>query len=291
MFIQPMLAKKTNFETAFPESGYVFEIKWDGIRAIIDIGRHVTIYSRSGNDITAQFPEIVESFEAQPFSRQVTYDAEIIVMKGGVPSFPHVTSRLHLGDDVGRILGAQDNPATAMVFDTVRFDNEDITHRKLEHRRPYLLDLNKSEHINVSVSGSDPDKLLKHVIDLGMEGLIAKKMGSPYRVGRRTNDWLKFKLMYEETVVVWGFTEGLGKRAGSFGALLIRGLDGSEIGKVGTGFTDEVLAHMTAKLEAHEPHMKSPGVNVLGIPFKVVVKGMKKNLSGAIREPRFIRTA
>ena len=97
--------------------------------------------------------------------------------------------------------------------------------------------------------------------------------------------------MYEETVEVYGFTEGLGKREGYFGALLIRGTDGSEIGKVGTGFTDEVLAHMTAKLEAHEPHMKSPGVNVLGIPFKVVVKGMKKNLSGAIREPRFIRTA
>jgi len=290
MFIQPMLAKKTN-NVELPESGYVFEIKWDGIRAIIDIGRRVKIYSRSGREITRQFPELVEAFESQPFNRQVTYDAEIIVLKEGVPSFPHVTSRLHLGDTEGRHHGAYENPATAMVFDTVRFDNEDITHRQLEHRRPYLLDLDKNERIEVSISSKDPEKMLKHVTNMQMEGLIAKKIGSPYRAGRRTNDWLKFKLMYEEIVEVYGYTEGLGKRQGYFGALLIRGLDGSEIGKVGTGFTDEVLAMMTSKLKGHEPHTKSPGINLLGIPFKAVVKGMKKNSSGAIREPRFIRLA
>lgn len=290
MFIQPMLAKKTADNATFPVDNYLFEVKWDGIRAIINVADKVTIFSRSGNDITAQFPEIVSAFNLQPFARQVTYDAELVVFINGVPSFPHITSRLHLGDDTGRRHGSLNFPATAMVFDTVRFDNEDITHRQFQHRRNYIKDLVEGPNIRMSRIHKDPYKLMDHVLALEMEGIIAKKAKSPYRPGKRTNDWLKFKLMYEETVEVYGYTEGLGKRAGYFGALLIRGLDGSEIGKVGTGFTDEVLDHMTAKLWTREPFEKSPGVYVLGCPFKIKVKGMKKNLSGAIREPRFIRT-
>lgn len=287
MFVQPMLCKAMKGAT-LPAEGYIFEPKWDGIRAIIHIGSSVKIYTRQGREVTPQFPEIVSSFNLQAFRRQITFDAEIVVFKDGVPSFPHVTSRLHLGDDLGRAIGAQDNPARAVVFDVVRFDNEDITHRKLEHRRTMMRDLTLDQHIMLSPIRVDGEDLMEEMSHLSMEGVVAKKIGSPYRPGKRTRDWLKFKLMYEEIVEVYGYTEGLGKRDGFFGALLIRDLDGEDIGKVGTGFTDEVLAMMTQKLNYAGAYYARKDEHHVIKPFKIVVKGMKKNLSGAIREPRFI---
>lgn len=286
--MKPMLAKK-HPAGEVPVGDYLYELKFDGVRAVFEFdGDSVTIFSRNGREITPQFPELVASAPTI-LTRPGTYDGEIIVTdEHGRPDFARITSRFHLKQP-----GAQDleqNPVTAVLFDMVANAHRSLAYLPLEKRLDHLYrSVAKADHWQLSVIHSDGRRLYDYAEQNGLEGIMAKRRDSAYNPGGRTSDWLKVKVMHTETVMVVGFTEGKGKRLGVFGSFVIQDMKGRLIGNVGTGFTDEELQRYMDHFKAIGYHLHTDGKYFeLSRPLLATVKGMKKNTSGAIREPVFV---
>lgn len=287
---KPMLAKKTELGIV-PQGHFLYEYKWDGIRAIIDLtGDKHRIFSRQGREITQQYPELnVDNF----LIMSGTFDAEIVVFdEYQVSDFALATSRLHLGNTMKRQMGAVENPVTVMLFDILEYNGNDVTSLPIEERKHMLEgSFERTQYWRYSKHFSNGDDLYAECKARGLEGIMAKRTGSPYLEGRRTKDWLKVKIMYEEVVRVIGFTIGLGKRDTTFGALIVESLDGEPIGRVGTGFTDDELGKITDRLVKCGVLRTHRDEVYLKRKFNVKVRGMKKNKSGAIREPVYLGLA
>lgn len=294
MFIKPMKAKKDNCR-GVPVGDYLYETKWDGIRASIVYvrGQQPVIYSKSGADITGKFPEVFnEDTVAETFCcDSAIIDCELVCFKGAVPSFSAITSRFHSKERSKIKQGMLDNPVTVMTFDILKLNGAEVMSGTLKRRKAYLAGcMLGGRTYRISRIYRNGEKLYEREKAKGAEGIIAKAARSTYQPGRRLRSWLKVKIMYKEEVIVYGFIDGKGKRVGQFGSLLFQGLDGRPAGKVGTGFTDQELAAMALFLDTRGFRETKPGTYVLDRPFHAIVEGMKKNKSGAIREPVYVRT-
>ena len=223
--VRPMLA----VPGALPEecgSDWRYEFKWDGVRTIAyaQSGR-VRLVSRAERERTAAYPEIGKLGDVLG-SRQAVLDGEIIAHgPDRRPSFEALQPRM-LVDDAARARRlAATGPVTYMIFDLLHLDGLSTL------SMPYV-------------------DLLAAAEAGGLEGVVAKRADSPYRPGRRSADWVKVKLARTQSVVIGGFTEPKGSRAG-FGALLvgIPGLEGPVFsGKVGTGFSDPAIAGLLTRM-------------------------------------------
>jgi bifunctional non-homologous end joining protein LigD len=277
--MQPMLA--TLADAPLSDPNLVYEPKYDGIRALVSVatrGRavEVTIASRLGNDKTAQFPELVAALEAWGRRRKAAalLDGEIVALDpDGEPlGFEKLQDRIHLTSarDVARL--AAEKPVALVVFDLLRDGDEDLCGLALTERRRRLekaLRGAPAQRIRISrQERGDGVALMAEARARGWEGIIAKDARSIYRPGRRTRDWRKLKLVKEEDLVVGGYTEPRGSRAG-FGALLL-GLPAAGgglryAGHVGGGFSDKELARVGRLLKAREivasPFETSPPAN------------------------------
>jgi bifunctional non-homologous end joining protein LigD len=291
-----MKCKKDNHR-GVPEGDYLYEVKYDGIRAwlVWDKGA-LKILSKSNADISRKFPELMDEISQRsilPYSAR--FDCELVCFdEKGIPDFGAITSRFHLGSQAGWDQGAIDNPVTAAIFDIVELNGKNVEAKELIKRKALLGGcLIDEEPFIVTKTYRNGQRLYNRERKRGAEGIIAKLLGTTYQPGRRLRSWLKVKIMYREEVEVYGFTAGLGKRDALFGSLLFRGLDGRPAGKVGTGFTDAELKSMLDFLDTRDPVFQIDGRStdtfLIGKPFRAIVEGMKKNKSGAIREPVFIR--
>ena len=141
-----------------------------------------------------------------------------------------------------------------MVFDVLWLDGRDTTGLKLEERRELLELIVEEDHrlqLMTHVEG-EGKAFTAAAKKLGLEGVVAKKKGSKYLPGKRSDTWRKIKLTNTQDCVILGWTPGQGGRSKTFGALLVGALDGDQwvwIGQVGTGFTDTMLADIQAKLD------------------------------------------
>jgi bifunctional non-homologous end joining protein LigD len=256
----PMLA--TAVDAPFDDPKWLFELKWDGYRALATIDRAggVSLASRSGNDFTKSFPEL-QQLAAAFSERPLIVDGEIVVLdKNGRPSFGALQERL---DRFGR-QAPEKNPITFVVFDLLYGNGRDLRAEPLEERKKILESL---------LTGVGPVMLSKHVLgdgvqlfDLarsrGLEGIVAKRRASAY-VARRSRDWLKIKALARQEVAIGGWTEPRGGRK-HFGALLAGVYeDGAFVyaGSIGTGFDGKKLAAIAEKLSALE-RKTSPFANV-----------------------------
>jgi bifunctional non-homologous end joining protein LigD len=265
--MQPMLA--TLADAPLRDPRLVYELKYDGIRAIVTVSPDATpvvaIASRLGNDKTGQFPEIVRALERWARGRRgpVILDGEIVALDAaGAPlGFGHLQPRIHLqGDkDVERL--ARSQPAALYVFDLLREGDEDLCKRPLLERRERLvtaLGVGEGERGPLRLSRlvvGDGEALRAEAEAAGWEGLIVKDARSPYRPGRRSSEWRKIKLFKRQEFVVGGWTEPRGSRA-RFGALLL-GLPSAGgrlryVGHVGGGFSDDSLRRIGGRLEPLE---------------------------------------
>jgi len=258
---QPELA--TLVDAPFDDPDWLFELKWDGYRAIATVDRAgaVTVVSRNGNDFLGKFPELADladSFTERP----LVVDGEIAVLDAdGKPSFQALQNRM---DRFGRARD-QARPVTFVAFDLLYGNGRDLRREPLEKRKAAL------ESIVIPGRGV---LYSKHVIgtgtvlfdfarERGLEGIVGKRRESRY-VERRTKDWVKIKTLQRQEFVVGGWTEPRGSRKG-FGALLLGVYDGDELvpaGSVGTGFDGKKLAAISKQLEALEratsPFARSP---------------------------------
>jgi len=247
---EPMLATLT--AEAFDDPEWVFEPKWDGIRAIAVCGEDTRLISRRNHDITVAYPEL-HRLGDQVVALDAMLDGEIVALDAGVPSFQLLQQRMHLRDERRIEQIARRIPVTFIVFDLLYLDGEDLTGQPLEQRRRVLEEaIVPSERIQLSpVTEGDGVALFRAAAEQGLEGIMAKRLSSRYRPGARSRDWLKVKIKFDADVVIVGWTEGEGQRAGSLGSLMMAVYDDGElryVGNVGTGFDRDALRDAMARL-------------------------------------------
>lgn len=257
--LAPMLAVDGGGE-GFDDPEWVFEVKWDGVRAIATTVRPGTgepastrLVSRLGNDVTAAYPELASLWE-RVLARNAVLDGEIVAFgTDGVPSFQRLQRRMHLRDEGGVDRARTRIPVTYMVFDLLAVDGAAIIDRPLAERLA-LLDEVLVPGGAVQRSEAVPEAgtaLFSAASERGLEGLVAKRAASPYRPGQRSRDWRKLKVRRSVDCVVGGWLPGQGGRGGSLGALLLGLHDEGRlryVGRVGSGFDEAELARLDALL-------------------------------------------
>ena len=247
---RPMLARVA--PKPFSDTNWIFEIKWDGFRAIAYVEEPYSLKSRNGKELKHNFPELEE---LNKLSSNVVVDGEIVVMREGKPDFQALLERGQAVSPNEIQKQAQRAPAIYVVFDILEKDGNPLTKLPLMERKKILKDSLK-EGKNVLLSDFIEEKgeaYYQLALDKGLEGVMAKKKESYYEEGLRTGSWLKIKKLRTCDCIIFGYTKGADSREKTFGALLL-GLydkDGKPVyvGKVGTGFTQEMLGILTDKFE------------------------------------------
>ncbi len=243
-FIEPM--KATLVAAPPPGDDWVYELKWDGYRALaIKDGPQVEFISRNKKPLTADFPELAEAVAALPAETAVI-DAEICALdEKGRPSFQLLQSR-----DMGR-----SRPALYLYgFDLLHLNGRDLLSQPLTERKAALEKLlhESDERLRYSaVIEGDVDHLLQQVRSMGMEGLIGKRRDSDYQPGVRSKAWVKLKVTAEQEFVIGGCTPPQGARK-HFGALLVGYFEKGALhfaGKVGTGYNEAWLKRLSKLME------------------------------------------
>ncbi|HSK46942.1 MAG TPA: DNA ligase D [Coriobacteriia bacterium] len=236
---------------------WIHEIKFDGYRivALMNEGK-VRLVSRNGKDWTDRFPAIVSAIAALP-AKQAVLDGEVVVVR------PDGTNDFQALQNFARRREAAD--LHYMVFDLLYLDGYDLRGAGLVKRKELLAPLLPrhadrllyTDHIE-----GHGDTFFNKACDLSLEGVVSKRADAPYRPGRG-RDWVKVKCLLRQEFVVVGFTDPGGSRK-SFGALVIGVHEDGEIkqvGRVGTGFTEQSLSDIHArliKIQRAEPPVKNP---------------------------------
>lgn len=236
---RPMLAVPA---TSLPRGeGWLFEPKWDGYRVIATIaGGDVDLRSRNGNDLTDRFASVAKALPAAIATPDAVLDGEVCALDAtGAARF----DSLQRGDD--RLV--------FVAFDLLERDGRPLVDEPLDRRRKELEETVRGDPaVLVSPAFDDGEALLAAVKADGTEGVVAKRRTAPYRVGRRSSDWLKLKVARRQEFVVVGWTSGEGMRAGGIGALVLAVHDDGAlryVGRVGSGLGDAELRRLGERLQ------------------------------------------
>jgi bifunctional non-homologous end joining protein LigD len=236
------------------ETGWAFEIKWDGVRVLsaIEAG-NVRLRSSNGNDITGRYPELQTLADALA-DHAVMLDGEVVAFDDqGRPNFGRLQSRMHLANAAEVRKRAETVPITYVVFDLLHLDGNDVMPLAYLDRRHLLTELVPDDGCWTVPAHREGDgaTLLQAVADRGLEGIVAKRVDSPYLAGKRSSSWVKVKVRLRQEFVIGGWWPGEGGREGQLGSLLVGVYDNGTLrycGKVGTGFTMRELARLGALL-------------------------------------------
>jgi bifunctional non-homologous end joining protein LigD len=244
--IEPMMAK-LGTGIPKPETAWGFEFKWDGIRALGYVeGGVVRLISRSGEVVTQRYPEVHAMGRALG-SREVILDGEVVALdEKGRPSFEEIQQRMGLTSETEVRRKMKDIPITYMIFDILWQDGHSLLATPYAERRRLLkqLKLAGASWQTPPYEEGGGQAMLDASAKAGLEGVMAKKLDSPYEPGRRSGAWVKIKNHNRQELVIGGWLDGEGKRRGHPGALLVGYYDKDKFvyaGKVGTGFTDAML--------------------------------------------------
>ncbi|MFQ5907445.1 MAG: non-homologous end-joining DNA ligase [Thermoplasmata archaeon] len=293
--IQPMLAYSR--DDPFDSDEFSFEVKWDGTRTVAWAGEGDRRFqNRRLRSIAYRYPEIDPEVKVPAI-----LDGEIVVMDQGKPSFARLQQREHVSEAFRAGLLAEQLPATYVVFDILHWKDRSLLRLPLEERRAILEEVvEPNEHVYLSEPIRRTGIALFEVAKArGLEGIMAKKLGTPYEVGKRVDYWLKIKTYVPQLCVVAGLTLGTGWRAPYFGALILGAYWGEElrfIGRVGTGFDQAKLEEIQALARPYEGTVPFPE-EPEGEPVKfwlrpalvAEVKYLEFTSEGKLRAPVFVR--
>ena len=292
---EPMLATLT--DERFSSAEWIFERKLDGERCLAFKSRNrVALFSRNRTRLNATYPELVDALKSQAPARCIA-DGEIVAFDGNLTSFARLQKRMGVDDpDKARKIGVA---VYLYLFDLLYLDGYDTTGLRLRTRKRLLRrafdfddPLRFTAHRNV-----EGQSFYKDACRRGWEGIIAKRADSAY-VHSRSRDWLKFKCVKEQELVIAGYTDPQGSRKG-FGALLLGYYDAGELryaGKVGTGFDDATLESIGAALERRAestcPFADAPaarrGVHWVRPDLVAEIGFTEWTKDGRLRHPRFL---
>ena len=290
-----MLATLT--DDRFSDPAWIFEPKFDGVRCLVFRDpRGVRLMSRNKLALNRQYPEIEEAFRAQPRTACVV-DGEIVAFEGKRTSFARLQRRMQLRDPVrARRMGVA---VYFYAFDVPYAAGFDLTKLALRERKLVLRELlsfNRRLRFTAHRVGSG-EEAWRDACANGLEGVIAKRADAPYQQGR-SRDWLKFKCVNEQELVIGGYTDPAGARVG-LGALLLGYYEGGALtyaGKVGTGFDERTLkslaARLAARLRKRTPFTRGDpptrGVHWVRPDLVAQIGFTEWTRDGQLRHPRFL---
>ena len=251
--MRPMLAVAG--ELPADDTGWAYEMKWDGLRAIAVIGQHVRLQSRTGRDISHAYPEL-GGLAAALGGRQLVLDGEIVVLGADSwPSFEALQQRMNISAGAqARALAAR-VPVTYLAFDLLYSGGRPLLDLPYRERRARLDRLGGTgRHWQIPPAFAEEAGVQVQAVSRqhGLEGVMAKRLESRYEPGRRSPSWRKIKNVRRQEAVVGGWSPGRGGRAGRIGSLLIGTYAAGALqyaGHVGTGFSQQALAILAARLE------------------------------------------
>ncbi len=234
--LQPMLATPA---TAPPDGDdWAFEVKWDGVRALAYCeGGSLRISSRRGEDASHRYPELSGLPEALG-GRSVILDGEVVAFDAaGRPSFQTLQRRMGLSKLETIRRRAQEVPVNFVAFDLLHLDGDSVVSEPYERRRELLagLELDGDRWRAPAHCIGEGAAFLDAARAQGLEGIVAKRLGCPYRPGRRSADWLKIRARLRQELVIGGYMPGEGGRSGSIGSLLVGYWDRTPEEAVSTG--------------------------------------------------------
>jgi bifunctional non-homologous end joining protein LigD len=294
--LRPMLAVSGARDGV--RAGHRYEFKWDGVRALIfvDAAGGLDLRSRNGVAVAGRYPELAGLGAA--VGRPAVLDGEIVALdEAGRPSFAALQPRMHLADPRRAAAAAAEAPVALLLFDLLGLDGDPWFDRPLEARREALLGLELTAgRWSVPPVTDDLDAALHIAEDRGLEGVVAKRLGSRYRPAARSRDWVKLRLRRQQEVVVGGWRPGRGSLGGTIGSLLVGVHDDTGLryaGGVGSGLTGAAVARLAGHLAARTtspfvdevPHADARFVE----PLVVVEVGFSEwTPDGRLRHPVFL---
>jgi bifunctional non-homologous end joining protein LigD len=298
--LRPMLATLVH---DVPSGGdWAYEMKWDGVRAFILVqGGRVRVTNRNGGDVSAGYPEL-RALGEDLGSTEVLLDGEIVALDDhSRPSFQLLQRRMHVREPAALRRLEREVPVVFMIFDILWLDGRLMIDLPYTQRRRELetLALGGARWQVPAVSTGDGDAALNTSRELGLEGMVAKRLDSRYEPGRRSSSWRKIKHDLRQEFVLGGWTPGEGWRSGGIGALLLGYYDHDGVlryaGKVGTGFSEnelERLSALLAPLEQDENPFAGAGVPRVAhfVEPRLVaeVRFAEWTAGGRIRQPAYL---
>jgi bifunctional non-homologous end joining protein LigD len=287
-FITPMSATLSD-EPAFDDPKWLFEIKWDGYRAVAELnGKETRLYSRNGLLYNKAYPKIYN--ELVKIKVDAVLDGEVVVFRDGMPSFQAIQN----------YKSSQNRPIQFIVFDCLQYNGKDLTKMKLIERKEILKSILPQNDVIKYCDHVQEDgvALFEQATKMKLEGIIAKRIDSKYYPEKRSKEWLKIKNVKVDDFKIVGWTDPKASRQ-HFGALLLaREIDGELIysGEVGTGFTNELLKSLYAKVQPLEtdkcscdvPVKKEKGFHWAKANYSCQVQYVEFTDDGHVRHPSFL---
>ncbi len=246
-FYKPMLALATS--KPFSGKDWIFELKWDGFRAIAYVDDYFTVQSRNAKEFKFAFPELEE---LRQLAKNVVVDGEIVTMKNGKVDFHSLQERGHVisARQIGRL--QHQSPATYIIFDILEKNGKPLVDLPLMERKAILKEsVKEGSHVAINDYVEEKgEQFYKAVLQQDLEGMVAKRKDSTYEEKLRTGSWLKIKNLKSCDCVIFGYSKGEGARESAFGALVVGLYDKQGkpvyVAHVGTGFTQKLLNTLMA---------------------------------------------
>ncbi len=297
--LAPMLAESGDALRTDPQWRY--EPKLDGYRVIAHLEQgKVRLMSRRGLELSHSFPEIVAELQAQAVE-QMILDGEIVALGAdGRPAFNALQNRAQLKGAAEIERARQSTPVVLVCFDLLHFAGINLRAAPYTDRRRYLAQcLWPSPHLQLVHTDTDAERLYQAALASGFEGVIAKRLDSPYQPGRRSPAWRKYKATHTVELLVGGYTAGKAARA-SLGALLLGYWEGRKLryaGHVGSGLSEasirELHERLTMLKRARSPFAEPPPLHrpTTWIEPELVaeVSYLEWTPDGLLRAPVFVR--
>lgn len=276
----------------FDSADHLFEIKWDGFRTMAHVEhRSLRLVSRSGRDVTSQYPELA-SLAALPDGSVV--DGEIVSLQDGVPDFESLQPRDQARGARRAAALAAERPVRYIAFDLLYRDFASLIDQPLSARRDRLLELDVPAPMAVSEAvRTEGRSLYESVCSAGLEGIMAKRLDSRYRPGRRSDAWIKVKRRLRALCAIVGFMPQEGGDIQSVAVAIDRDGVLTYAGRVGTGYREQErlrLARLLHERVADRALVELPAGAVGVRPgLYCEVSFMDQTRDGVLRAPVFER--
>ncbi len=278
----PMLLKR--IPEPFDSKEHIFEIKFDGIRAIIFASpKEVYIQSRNKKDITSLFPELQDIKNI--VKKNVIFDGEIVVFNNGKSSFAKISERMHLKNDLKIKKAFLDNPVCFVCFDLL-YENKNLTTQPLIERKKYLSKYPDNEYfIKTKAIDKEGIKLFKQITKLGLEGIVAKKKDGKYYINKRCDEFIKIKNIQDGNYLIGGYEK---KKNNILSLAIGEYIDKKFVyaGKVSLGPKAKIYSQVLKQKKSHNYFADfNEDINYIKPSINIEVTFLEKTKNGHLRHP------
>ncbi len=287
-YFKPMLLTETN--KTFDDEEYLYELKFDGIRATIHVSPNTfIIYNRNGYDITYLYPELKNI--QKTIKDKCIFDGEIVSFEDTQPSFSKLQKRSHIKDKSKIKYYSENEPVCFVVFDCI-YKNKDISNLTLIERKKLLEQYNDTNYfIKTQYIIKEGTKLFKKIKKAKLEGIVAKKLDSKYEINTRTKNWIKIKNFKDEEFLIGGYIDTKAKTSLLLGEY--RNNKFYFVGKVSITRTRDIYNKIIKQKKLRvSPFIEYDDSNAIYIKpkYKCEVTYLERTKSNNLRQPVFKRT-